>query len=58
MEQTAWNCQQDIFCSRAYDLSAYDAAYLELAMREAVPLATLDERLKKAAYAVGAAVME
>jgi predicted nucleic acid-binding protein len=29
-------------------LSAYDAAYLELALRRALPLATLDEALQKA----------
>lgn len=35
--------------SRAYNLSSYDAAYLELAIREGLPLATLDKALKKAA---------
>ena len=35
--------------SRAYQLSSYDAAYLELAMREGLPLATLDRDLIKAA---------
>jgi predicted nucleic acid-binding protein len=35
--------------SRAYKLSSYDAAYLELAIREGLPLATLDKDLKKAA---------
>jgi len=35
--------------SRAYGLSSYDAAYLELSMRENLPLATLDKALKKAA---------
>jgi predicted nucleic acid-binding protein len=37
-------------------LSAYDAAYLELAMREGLPLATLDERLKNAANVSGVAI--
>jgi predicted nucleic acid-binding protein len=31
-------------------LSGYDAAYLELAVRKEIPLATLDEELRKAAY--------
>lgn len=35
--------------SRAYKLSTYDAAYLELAIREGLPLATLDKDLIKAA---------
>ena len=38
---------------RSQNLSAYDAAYLELAMRRGLPLATLDDKLKSAAQAVG-----
>jgi predicted nucleic acid-binding protein len=38
---------------RSHNLSAYDAAYLELAMRRGLPLATLDDKLKSAAKAVG-----
>ena len=33
----------------AYGLSSYDAAYLELAIREGLPMATLDKRLVQAA---------
>ncbi len=40
---------------RAHKLSAYDAAYLELALRRALPLASLDTNLKAAAAAVGVA---
>lgn len=36
-----------------YGLSAYDAAYLELALRESLPLATLDAHLNRAARAAG-----
>ena len=36
-----------------YKLSIYDAAYLELARRLALPLATLDEELKIAATSEG-----
>ncbi|HEY0796230.1 MAG TPA: type II toxin-antitoxin system VapC family toxin, partial [Acidisarcina sp.] len=43
--------------ARAHNLSAYDATYLELAMRGAMPLATLDEQLKKAAKSVGVAAL-
>lgn len=35
--------------SRAYKISSYDASYLELAMREGIPLASLDKKLIKAA---------
>jgi predicted nucleic acid-binding protein len=34
--------------ARTYRLSVYDAAYLELALREAIPLATLDGELAAA----------
>lgn len=39
--------------ARSYSLSAYDAAYLELAQRRVAPMATLDRRLAAAAAAEG-----
>ena len=36
-----------------YDLTVYDAAYLELAMRESLPLASLDGQLNEAARKAG-----
>lgn len=39
--------------ARRYKLSTYDAAYLELALREGLPLATLDADLEKAARKAG-----
>jgi predicted nucleic acid-binding protein len=39
--------------ARKQDLAAYDAAYLDLAKRFDLPLATADEPLKKAAIASG-----
>lgn len=39
--------------ARRYKLSAYDAAYLELALRMGLPLATLDTDLEKAARKAG-----
>ncbi len=39
--------------AHAYDLSAYDAVYLELALRRQLPLATLDQALGTAARAAG-----
>jgi predicted nucleic acid-binding protein len=43
---------------RAHQLSAYDSAYLELASREGVPLATLDSKLRNAAQASGVPLLE
>lgn len=42
--------------ARQYGLSAYDAAYLELAIRYEAPLATLDGKLQKAAQNAGVTV--
>lgn len=43
--------------ARKHNLSAYDAAYLGLAIREKLPLATSDQALKKAALAEGVALI-
>ncbi|MDZ7752497.1 MAG: type II toxin-antitoxin system VapC family toxin [Gammaproteobacteria bacterium] len=43
--------------AREQALSVYDAAYLELAMSEALPLATRDKGLKAAAANVGVPVL-
>jgi predicted nucleic acid-binding protein len=42
--------------ARKRKLTVYDAAYLELAKREGLPLATLDRALEKAAIAEGVAL--
>lgn len=42
--------------ARRHRLSAYDAAYLELAQRKQIPLATLDADLRKSAAAAGVAL--
>ena len=39
--------------ARRYQLTFYDATYLELAIRTSMPLATLDRALRTAATAVG-----
>jgi predicted nucleic acid-binding protein len=39
--------------AREYDLSAYDAAYLDVALRHGAPLATLDSNLQKAGRKAG-----
>jgi len=43
--------------AREYGLSAYDAAYLELAMRESLPLATRDRVLERTAVSLGVSVV-
>jgi predicted nucleic acid-binding protein len=43
--------------ARAHRLSVYDAAYLELAHREGLPLATLDADLRRAALDEGVALV-
>jgi len=44
--------------ARRYELTAYDAAYVELAAREGLTLATLDERMREAATKAGVAIFE
>ena len=41
----------------AYRLTSYDAAYLELALRRRLPLATLDDDLIRASKAAGVTVV-
>jgi predicted nucleic acid-binding protein len=40
-----------------HQLTVYDAIYLELALRRSLPLATLDDELRKAAQQEGVAVL-
>jgi predicted nucleic acid-binding protein len=55
-DETATRAWSDVLSvARAQNLSVYDAAYLELALRRDVALATLDEKLQAAAGAVGVA---
>ncbi len=51
----AWN--QTVELAERFRLSLYDAAYLELALRRKLPLATLDQNLIKAAKASGTIVL-
>lgn len=43
--------------ARQHRLTVYDASYLELAQREAIPLATLDNDLRKAAVTLDIALI-
>jgi predicted nucleic acid-binding protein len=51
--QTTSAFNQILSVARQDDLTEYDAAYVELALREALPLATLDDRVRRAAIRVG-----
>ena len=42
--------------ARRFNLTIYDAAYLEVALRRSLPLATLDRRLRTAARETGVAL--
>ena len=42
--------------AREYGLSSYDASYLDLAIRTSLPMATLDQDLRKAAKRCGVAL--
>jgi predicted nucleic acid-binding protein len=44
--------------ARAFQRSAYHAAYLELAMRRGIPFATRDEPLMRAAVELGRAIFQ
>ena len=44
--------EQILSVARQQNLTEYDAAYLELALRAGLPLATLDDKLKQAARLV------
>ena len=44
--------------ARRFKLSSYDASYLELALREGLPLATLDADLRNAMKQTGGALVE
>ncbi len=51
----AWS---DTLGLRGHNLTAYDAAYLELAIRRGLPLATIDGKLRLAAETVGVALFD
>ena len=42
---------------RSHQLTSYDAAYLDLAVRTQLPLASLDDRLRSAAISLGVQVL-
>jgi predicted nucleic acid-binding protein len=44
--------------AREYDLSSYDSAYLDAAVRQDIPLATLDAALQRAARKAGIKIFD
>jgi len=49
----------DIYAlARKHSLTAYDAAYIELAIRKSLPLASLDDDLNRAALASGVQLIQ
>jgi predicted nucleic acid-binding protein len=54
-ERHAW--QSTLRLAERYRLTVYDAAYLELAMRRGLPLASLDRELRAAAGAENVALL-
>jgi predicted nucleic acid-binding protein len=52
----AWS--DTLALARGHNLTAHAAAYLELAIRRGLPLATIDGRLKLAADSVGVALFD
>jgi predicted nucleic acid-binding protein len=58
-ENTAKNAFGDVLSlARAHRLTAYDAAYLELALRTGCPLASLDAELNASATGLGIAMFD
>ena len=54
-EAQAWSAT--VHLATAYQLTVYDATYLELAQRRRLPLASLDQALQAAALAIKVAVL-
>jgi predicted nucleic acid-binding protein len=53
---TDWVFSRVLSVARQERLSVYDAAYLDTALREGLPLATLDDDLRRAARDLGVSV--
>ena len=57
-EHAEWQLGNLMAIARELKLSAYDSAYVELAMRQGAMLATLDKKLQKAAQKVGITIFK
>jgi predicted nucleic acid-binding protein len=58
VDQIPTAMRQTADLARRFQLTVYDAAYLELAKRETLPLATLDKGLRAAAGKAGVALLK
>jgi len=56
--QDLWTSLSLESLARKHQMAAYDASYLDLALRLGLPLATADEPLKKAAVASGVKLVD
>lgn len=54
---TERSLEETLALAQKYDLTTYDASYIELAQRREVPLATLDNKLRKACLSAKIAVL-
>ena len=52
----AFTQSESLRLARSFNLTAYDASYLELALRTGLPLATYDLQLASAAHSAGASL--
>ena len=56
--EAVWLCQAMVRLAREHNLKDYDAAYLDLANRDQLQLATLDHDLQEACRTLGIAAVE
>jgi predicted nucleic acid-binding protein len=56
-ETSVVSARQSLATARAFQLSAYDAVYLDLARSQRLTLATLDDRLRAAATQAGVSLV-
>ena len=56
-ETSVVSARQSLGTTRAFQLSAYDAVYLDLARSQRLMLATLDDRLRAAATQAGVSLL-
>jgi predicted nucleic acid-binding protein len=58
-EEKSFGAARDVMSlARTANLSSYDASYLNLATRHALPIATLDKRLRRAATKLNVRIFE